>query len=49
MRWLSGGPSRLQGVQTYFRHCRAGETTVEIGDDPYAWLRTAYGTHVFPD
>ncbi|WP_421107696.1 GNAT family N-acetyltransferase [Streptomyces sp. NEAU-S77] len=26
----------------------AGETTVEIGDDPYAWLRTVYGPDARP-
>ncbi|MGR3935546.1 GNAT family N-acetyltransferase [Streptomyces sp. BRA346] len=26
----------------------AGETTVEIGDDPYGWLRTAYGPDALP-
>lgn len=26
----------------------AGETTVEIGDDPYGWLRTVYGPDALP-
>ena len=26
----------------------AGETTVEIGDDPYGWLRTVYGSDARP-
>ncbi|EFL23113.1 GNAT family acetyltransferase [Streptomyces himastatinicus ATCC 53653] len=26
----------------------AGATTVEIGDDPYAWLRTSYGPDALP-
>lgn len=26
----------------------AGETTVEVGDDPYGWLRTVYGPDARP-